>query len=235
MRKNKMMRLASALLVAVLLTTSVISGTYAKYVTENTGSDEARVAKWGVTVTANGDAFETKYEKGSDTEIDFTVVTDPKGDGKKLVAPGTTHNLVTMTLSGKPEVAVKVEYDATLELTGWALANGEVYCPIIFRVNNHDYKIGGDIPTGEQITTIDGLTTAVKNAIAEYNAEYDANTDLAEETEVATPDVSWRWPFETTINGVLQDSADTYLGNQASIGNAPTVKLTIKTTVTQID
>ena len=75
MRKNKMMRLASALLVAVLLTTSVISGTYAKYITENTGSDEARVAKWGVTVTANGDAFETEYKKDSDTEIALTVKT----------------------------------------------------------------------------------------------------------------------------------------------------------------
>ena len=47
MKKNRMMRLAAFLLVCVLLTTSVISGTYAKYVSTTTDSDSARVAKWG--------------------------------------------------------------------------------------------------------------------------------------------------------------------------------------------
>ena len=46
MKKNKMMRIASALLVAVILTTCAISGTFAKYVTSTPGSDSARVAKF---------------------------------------------------------------------------------------------------------------------------------------------------------------------------------------------
>ena len=51
MKKNRMMRLASVLLVCVLLTTSVISGTFAKYVTSVESTDEARVANWGFTAT----------------------------------------------------------------------------------------------------------------------------------------------------------------------------------------
>ena len=47
MMKNKMMRLASVLLVAVLLSTCAISGTFAKYVNTSSGNDTARVAKWG--------------------------------------------------------------------------------------------------------------------------------------------------------------------------------------------
>ena len=43
MKKNKMMRAASALMVATLLTTSVISGTFAKYVTSVNSSDWARI------------------------------------------------------------------------------------------------------------------------------------------------------------------------------------------------
>ena len=39
MRKNKAMRLASGLLVAVMLTTCIISGTFAKYVTTNKAED----------------------------------------------------------------------------------------------------------------------------------------------------------------------------------------------------
>lgn len=50
MKKNKIMRIASVLLVAVILTTCAISGTFAKYVTSGSGSDTARVAKFGVTV-----------------------------------------------------------------------------------------------------------------------------------------------------------------------------------------
>ena len=55
MRKNKAMRAAGGMLIATLLSTSIVSGTYAKYVTEDSGSDTARVAKFGVVVTADGD------------------------------------------------------------------------------------------------------------------------------------------------------------------------------------
>ncbi|MDE6767712.1 MAG: hypothetical protein K2J35_05915, partial [Eubacterium sp.] len=61
MKKNKMMRIASALLVLCLLTTCVISGTFAKYVTSNDGSDSARVAKFGVSVTVSGSTFAKEY------------------------------------------------------------------------------------------------------------------------------------------------------------------------------
>ena len=47
MKKNKMMRIASVLLVAVILTTCAISGTFAKYVSSADSSDSARVAYWG--------------------------------------------------------------------------------------------------------------------------------------------------------------------------------------------
>ena len=61
MRKNKMMRAASALLVAVLLTTSTISGTFAKYVTQDSAKDVARVAKWGVELQVEGNLFGETY------------------------------------------------------------------------------------------------------------------------------------------------------------------------------
>ena len=48
MKKNVMMRVASALLVAVLMTTCAISGTFAKYTSSKTDSDSARVAVWGL-------------------------------------------------------------------------------------------------------------------------------------------------------------------------------------------
>ena len=68
MKTNKMMRLASVLLVAVLLSTCAISGTFAKYVTTKEASDSARVAKFGVTITASGKTFAEAYDHEDDKE-----------------------------------------------------------------------------------------------------------------------------------------------------------------------
>ena len=74
MKKNRMMRLASILLICVLLTTSVISGTFAKYVTADTGSDNARVAKWGVELIVTGDnLFSNSYNGVDDNANKVTV------------------------------------------------------------------------------------------------------------------------------------------------------------------
>ena len=62
MKKNVMMRVASIMLVLVLMTSSVISGTFAKYVTDVTTDDSARVARWGVEFVTNSDLFATQYD-----------------------------------------------------------------------------------------------------------------------------------------------------------------------------
>ena len=90
MRKNRMMRAASALMVAVLLTTSTISGTFAKYVTQVDGGDVARVAKWGVEVGFAGSLFEDSYIHAPDTSDEKTVCTSVAKEN--VVAPGTKND-----------------------------------------------------------------------------------------------------------------------------------------------
>lgn len=124
MKKNKMMRAASGLMVATLLTTSIISGTFAKYTTEDSGSDTARVAKWGITVSASGNLFGDAYSKNgtlnagdsivASTEQELTV---KRNDGD-VVAPGTKNDKgFTVSITGTPEVAysVNVESEGTVE------------------------------------------------------------------------------------------------------------------------
>ena len=112
MKKNRMMRLASGLLVAVLATTSVISGTYAKYTTQDSANDSARVAKWGVELQVAGDLYSENYASGVATTAnvaqvgvtDATVAT--MASGKNLVAPGTKNdNGLKFSLNGQPEVS----------------------------------------------------------------------------------------------------------------------------------
>lgn len=228
MKKNVMMRIASFLLVAVLISTSAISGTYAKYVTEATGSDSARVAKWGVEIDPKGDLFLTDYAKTDNTftEADNTVVSV---DTWKVVAPGTSHGLTEIQLSGKPEVATRLTYDATVALNGWVV-DGQEYCPIYFTIEGKTYGtddsgLGFDVT----YTTIAELISGVETTIENLSRDFVANTDFAT-AGVNTPTVTWTWAFETG-----HDVQDTALGDAAAAGTPAGITVTIKTTVTQID
>lgn len=210
MKKNIMMRMAAVLLVGVLLTTSVIGGTFAKYTTSATGSDTARVAKWGVTIVANGEIFTTNYD---DTAISASATED-------IVAPGTKGDLVAMVIAGTPEVDVNVKYEATLKLDGWKLEDNTAYCPIKFTV-------GTTVIDGSQFSSLDQLISEVEAAIENYSDKYEANVNLGQ--NVNAPVVSWEWPFE------VDDVKDTYLGDKAAAGEASQITLSITTTITQID
>ncbi|MCH5183115.1 MAG: hypothetical protein J1E00_02985 [Oscillospiraceae bacterium] len=124
MKKNKMMRIASVLLIAVLLSTCVISGTFAKYVTTGETSDHARVAKFGVVIDAEGSLFANSYvnvEDGNtpgDKNADKAPFTDltvessnvgKEGEISQLVAPGTENTEgITFSITGTPEVDVRI-------------------------------------------------------------------------------------------------------------------------------
>lgn len=125
MKKNKVMRLSSGLLVLTILTTCIISGTFAKYVTGDKEQDFARAAKWGVTTTISGALFGQHYgafEADSEgTEVDgsnqisaaYTGSVDRTAGGvadtgENIVAPGTKSENMTVSISGTPEVAGKI-------------------------------------------------------------------------------------------------------------------------------
>ena len=70
MKKNRFIKLASGLLVLCLMTTCVIGATLAKYTTAKDTQDSARVAKWGVRISAAANsAFKTEYDKDDNSYI----------------------------------------------------------------------------------------------------------------------------------------------------------------------
>lgn len=233
MKKNVMMRVASIMLVLVLMSSSVISGTFAKYVTEGTGTDSARVAKWGVTVTSNGQMFGEHYNGTTDDKValSYTGSVDSlgaiPGDGEtNVVAPGTKGDMVGVALAGQPEVAVKVTYEADVTLTGWKV-DGSEYCPLYIYVNDVAYN------TGDSLSVAD-LEAAVEAAVASYSVSYPSQTDLSTVAADALR-ISWEWPFETYKAGVLCDEKDTALGNATAAGTPATIEIKVTTTVTQVD
>lgn len=193
-----------------------VSGTYAKYTENGTSTDNARVAKFGVTISSTDATANTLFTKG---DGEFVANTED------LVAPGTKGTLAGFTISGTPEVAVDANIEAVLELENWTLANGTEYMPLIFTIGTEDYYIGKD-----GITTVADLITAVQDAIG-VNAQY----KVGEAISATMPTVSYRWDYEADTNltnNTQNDANDTVLGNNTT---APTVNLTVTATVTQIE
>lgn len=242
MMKNKAMRIAAGAGVTTLLTMSVISGSFAKYITSGTGTDSARAAKFGVTVTANGTMFASEYAKDDENVVGTIVksVVSSGGESDHVVAPGTKGELLNATITGKPEVAVKVSYEPTLTLKGWEYTDEDSnlsteYFPIIFKVGDKKYGVKGvkdstGVAVANGSSSIGELKTAVENAIKGYSKNYAANTDLSGIGADGFVNVSWEWAY----NG-NSDEKDTYLGDQAAANKDSTVELSMKTTVTQID
>ena len=226
MKKNVMMRVASALLVAVLLSTCAISGTFAKYVTTASGTDTARVAKFGVAITAADELFSDSYKDAKTTytanEETGDITVQASTVGTNVVAPGTQGALVGFAVTGTPEVDVRVTYEASLTMIGWTLADSSEYCPIEITVGTETFKVG------DNATDVADLIAKVEVAIEDKAAVYHTNTDLSAVNDDVV--VSWAWDYEGN-----SDVNDTYLGDQAAAGNAPTISLTVTTTITQID
>ncbi len=231
MRKNKMMRAASGLMVLTMLSTCAISGTFAKYVTSDSAEDSARVAKFGVEVTAWDDAlFSKNYEADNETVVSSTE--------DLLVAPGTKNDVgVSFSITGRPEVDVRVAFDMNVNsdvivpagtYLDWTTGSDKSdtftldkdYTPVVFTLVNE----------GESVAT--GTLTEIESYLEGLNKVYEANTDLS--TIFGAYTLTWAWDFEDN------DKADTLLGNKAAdLAKDGAVKTDIDyeiaITVTQVD
>jgi hypothetical protein len=243
MKKNVMLKIASVLMIAVLLTTCAISSTFAKYVTVgDTFKDEAVVAKWGVKITAQTSGLFADTYAADNTAVG---VTNAVKASAKVVAPGTTASASALyDVTGTPEVAVEVVRNFNIKLDGWYIDGTTEYCPLIITVNKVDYYVGKAAVDGvnEAINSVDDLKKAVKVAVlgadAETRTEYfEPNKPLADIACLA--DISWRWDYDANpLVPVANktDANDTKLGNWEINGAAaPTVEISFSMTVTQVN
>lgn len=136
MKKNVTMRAAGFLLVGVMLTASIVSGTFAKYVTQDSAQDTARVAKFGVVAAVSGDLFGKSYSAADGNSIQAWSVNaatvsssgNNEAAADKVVAPGTKNDTgMTISVTGTPEVStsIKVENLSTVADSDIFLKSGE--------------------------------------------------------------------------------------------------------------
>ena len=218
-KKNRVLRFAFIALMFTLVSGILMMGTLAKYVTTGSGSDTARVAKWGVAVDASSadGLFKTEYAKDDSS---YTLTANSVVAASKVVAPGTSGTLTDVAITGTPEVACRIAFnvDATNSvLAGWVDSNGVAYEPIVWTLTG---------PSG--VIATDGTFA---DLLAKLNA---VSVDVAPGTDLSTVGmgsyvIGWSWPFSTSS---ANDVNDTFLGN---LTTAPTITLAFDVTVTQID
>ena len=248
MKKNVMMRIASIMLVLVLMTSSVISGTFAKYVTSDNGGDKARVAKFGVFATVDGTLFDKTYVDAANGNIPGTTNITVESTTEQLVAPGTQNEAgMYFTLTGTPEVSVDVKF--TFEVVDEkevVLAAGEYFDPTTAYADDK-FTLGGDYYPVVFTLKKEGNVVAVGNVaeIQKYltdklNNVYAPNTNLANIGGIdgGNYQLTWAWAYGAFDGVTDTDRADTVLGNIAAANpTAKNVNMDVKftITVTQVD
>lgn len=217
MKKNVMMRVASILLVLVLMSTSAISGTFAKYVSEAEAGATARVAKWGVEfVTHSDDLFKPQYNyKAVPTGVSADYSVEANTD---VVAPGTSgtgYNFTTKHPMGDPEVSYAVTFDVKDTAKTVYLKDGSgTYYPIQYTL------ILGATKVVEKSTDLSAVIAALEACQYMFdvdNKQYYISTDgglsWTAYAGIPTLDLSWEWTFEVDD---ATDVKDTKLGNLAA-------------------
>ncbi len=219
MKTNKTMRIASIILVAVLLSTCAISGTFAKYISTDSTTDNARVAYWGWgsdTITAEIDLFDGNY-----TDV-------VSADSANVVAPGTAKSSsipLQYNVNGEtkaPEVDYK--YDVKAEATS---TNG--YDALDANAN-FKWTLTNAEGTKNTYNTVADLVAAI-NALSEAKIEAGNLPAGYAEDGSAAYEIGWAWTFETA-DDADQDAEDTAMGNDTTPDD---VTITITITVTQLD
>ncbi len=166
-----------ALLLALIALLCFGGYTFSKYVTSDKGTGTANVAKWGYTVTVEGDnLFGKKYEFDNTnsvvnekaTSVSVAASTDAQ---RNVVAPGTTGKII-FKVKGTAEVTAKlnIEIKNIQDISLTAKKTGEadaVYYPIKWTLKKNGTAVATDVKLSEIPDKLNVTDEVIK-----------ANTDL---------------------------------------------------------
>lgn len=205
--KSKNGKRLALILIAILLLVAIAFGayTYSRYVTRDSGTGSAPVAKWGYSVTVsdgvNGSdefGFANNYNSsGTAQESDTNAVISASGETESnIVAPGANGSM-TFSITGDAEVSAQVIAELTstskifITVSGGDAPDTYYYYPIVYSLNN-------------------GTSDVVVGSIEEVAAYLTANVN-----QVVNPNstklklsytLKWAWVLERTAGMTLKDS-----------------------------
>jgi len=237
MRKNKTMTVASVLLILTLITSCVVGGTFAKYVSTASASSQARVAYWGFNTTKETELGLFDFE-------DSGIIENDEG----LIAPGSGNEItLSLVAANDSTKAPEVDYVLRFGLSGNPPAYAFLGSPYP-DVDDMDWPMGGVDGLLEWYITVGDTTTTYKTwkefqkgvgALDGAGDHYTQGTvyqagelpDILKGEEIK---IGWKWPFENSYEGISFDGHDTAAGNKA-LTTYGKFDITISVTVEQLD
>lgn len=217
-----------------MVTSPYAGHTYAEYAREASGSDDARVSRFGITVTSSSNAFAVSYKGAGDNSSKNTV-----SSSAKVFAPGTSGTLCTYNISGVSEVRTQVTKDATISMNDyWTNSgtgtSGTFYCPLVitFKSDSTTIKTINGLDYSSKADFIAAIVAEMEADNGTYGTNYDFARDANYQKHNRT--VTWSWPFSGATGSAINQTQnnDNALGNKST---KPTFGVSFTLTVEQID
>lgn len=156
-----MMATVSILLCLALLSTSLVSGIFARFVIFRKSANELVFKNWGITVTSGSDVA-AEYKNSDDTVM-------IKSNSHNVIAPGTNGCLAWFKVqSSGTEVKFKLDFTGSIDIgTGYSSSSKYVrkddgtpidYFPIIFLLVAYDIGSDGKIKQVSTVKNVDNKT-----------------------------------------------------------------------------
>ncbi len=196
------------LVLLFLISTSMLSGTFAKYTSEFAGQDTVLVAKWDITAQdADGTGLVTSGTK----DLNLWKYTDlshvrnneqPDDSGNYIIAPGVSGSFA-ITVTNNSDVDANISYEFKGDPS-----NPPV--PLLFK-----FKDLPDVP---------------ENWVSDFGAlAAQLGTTMVAMDGNDTKEVEWKWVFEDSSDPD-RDKNDTSLGTQSALDDrsAYILNLTVK-------
>ncbi len=165
-KKNRIfMALVSILLCFVLLSTSLLSGIFARFAVRDSVQMDVGFKQWGITITdANNTLVETIEKDGSAVVRANGSITQ---DG--LLAPGTKGSLAWFRVSGNPEVDFSIDFSGTIDFgTGFGLVKNLDETAILVKIvyDNVVKAREEKIAAGEDYSELNYPLSLIKEMVA---------------------------------------------------------------------
>lgn len=230
---KRLTMIVAVLLSLVLLSSSIVSTTLAKYVITKDATTSVGLEKFGLTVTLNhanlGKPTETKT--GDSVTYTFSSVSlVPSDTAKTLTATVTGHTTVKTNVM----IDVVIDYDkAKFKVpanTFTGVTTDKYYVPLIFKVGSTN------VYTGYQDTADTALEAIVEGKMADQSTAltYDETKDIINAVYDADKDVSLSaigFSFYWPTSNVITDGNE--IGTWIANHNSPTVTISYTITVSQ--
>jgi hypothetical protein len=203
--KNKnTFRVAALLLVACLISSVMLSGTFAKYTSEYAGQDTALVARWSFEALggtlATEDPTEIKlalFDHVYNTHINRTAADEET----YIIAPGVSGDFtIQMAYLADVDADVKITFQESGDLSGQNF-------PIEYSADGGSTWVAYDELAEEFIDQI--ITTGITEAVADDTFTIASVDDEETDAINISQTILWRWPYYVDD---ASDDVDTGLG-----------------------